>query len=304
MSSTNERPRGAPRHSLSFCGGSRRRTAPPHPAVARAGTARQAEAAHPRPAGLLAPFLLWGAAVACTADQRNKLERLARYVARPAIALKRLTVDSAGHVVLEPTHPFRDGTTHMLFRHADWPEDWLARLAALVPRARAHLTRYRGVFAPNCRLRRRVVPSPRGAAARTRQQGKGPEASSPPNPPTLNDDGLPLAPMTWTESRVTANSSASSRSTSPPAPTAVAHCDGLRGTAFGGPPSGGRLRGAAFGRDSARGDPQDAASREITRPSTANYRAGTSAALTPRSHLPAESLRRPARKPVADQHAM
>jgi hypothetical protein len=50
------------------------------------------------------------AAVACTAVQRNKLERLARYVARPAIALERLAVDGSGRVVLELTHPFRDGT--------------------------------------------------------------------------------------------------------------------------------------------------------------------------------------------------
>ena len=46
--------------------------------------------------------------------------------------------------MLELTHPFRDGTTHLLFT----PEDWLARLVARVPRPRAHLTRYHGVFAP------------------------------------------------------------------------------------------------------------------------------------------------------------
>jgi hypothetical protein len=43
------------------------------------------------------------AAVACTALQRYKLERLARYVAHPAIALERLAVDAAGRVVLELT---------------------------------------------------------------------------------------------------------------------------------------------------------------------------------------------------------
>jgi hypothetical protein len=96
--------------------------------------------------------------------QRNKLERLARYVARPAIALERLAVDAAGRVVLELTHPFRDGTTHMVFT----PEDWLARLAALVPRPRAHLTRYHGLFAPNCRLCARVVPSPSSSASARR----------------------------------------------------------------------------------------------------------------------------------------
>ena len=53
-----------------------------------------------------------------------------------------------------------------------------------------------GVFAPNCRLRARVVPSPRGTAARKRHQGK---VASRPDPPALNDDGLPIAPMTWAE---------------------------------------------------------------------------------------------------------
>ncbi len=64
--------------------------------------------------------------LACTAVQRNKLERLARYVARPTIALERLAFDPAGRVVLELTRPFRDGTTHMVFS----PEYWLAHLAA------------------------------------------------------------------------------------------------------------------------------------------------------------------------------
>ena len=162
------------------------------------------------------------AAVACTAVQRNKLERLARYVARPAIALERLAVDGVGRVVLELTHPFRDGTTHVIFT----PEDWLARLAALVPRPRVHLTRYHGVFAPNCRMRKRVVPSPSGTGVRRRHPRKWPrcksaEPSAPASAPPLNDDGLPMAPMTWAERlrRVF-------RSTSPPVRSAVADCAG------------------------------------------------------------------------------
>jgi phage terminase large subunit-like protein len=34
--------------------------------------------------------------------------------------------------------PYRDGTTHVMFE----PLDFMARLAALVPRPREHLTRY------------------------------------------------------------------------------------------------------------------------------------------------------------------
>ena len=36
--------------------------------------------------------------------------------------------------------PYGDGTTHLVFA----PLDFMARLAALVPRPRAHLTRYHG----------------------------------------------------------------------------------------------------------------------------------------------------------------
>jgi len=54
------------------------------------------------------------------------------------------------------------------------PEDFIARLAALVPKPRAHLTRYHGVFAPASRDRARIVPKTRAAAA-----GKAMESNEP-----------------------------------------------------------------------------------------------------------------------------
>jgi hypothetical protein len=41
--------------------------------------------------------------------------------------------------------PCRDGTTQVAFE----PVDFVARLAALVPKPRVNLTRYHGVLAPN-----------------------------------------------------------------------------------------------------------------------------------------------------------
>jgi hypothetical protein len=52
-----------------------------------------------------------------------------------------------------------------------------------------------GVFAPNCELRARIVPSPAGAT-RKRHPCKRRDTSAPLNTPTLNDDDLPMAPMT------------------------------------------------------------------------------------------------------------
>ena len=101
------------------------------------------------------------AAVACKATERRRLERLCRYVARPAIACERLSRDGDGLMVYQLKHPFRDGTTHVLFE----PLDFLARLAALVPRPRTHLIRFHGLLAPNARHRRLVVPAPTSAPA-------------------------------------------------------------------------------------------------------------------------------------------
>ena len=98
------------------------------------------------------------AGVAAGADERKKVERLCRYIARPAIATGRLSLTSHGQVRYTLKTPDRDGTTHVVFE----PLDFIARLAALVPRPRAHLTRYHGVFAPHSRWRAEVTPAGRG----------------------------------------------------------------------------------------------------------------------------------------------
>ena len=45
-------------------------------------------------------------------------------------------------------------------------------LAALVPRPRAHLTRYHGVFAPNFKHRHRIIPNPVHPSAREPQPAR------------------------------------------------------------------------------------------------------------------------------------
>ena len=54
--------------------------------------------------------------------------------------------------------PCRDGTTHVRFE----PQDFIARLAALAPEPRVHLTRFHSVFAPNSKHRIQVTPGKRG----------------------------------------------------------------------------------------------------------------------------------------------
>jgi hypothetical protein len=108
------------------------------------------------------------AGIAAKASQRDKLEHLARYVSRPPIATERLSLTEGGLVRLALKTAYRDGTTHVIFE----PEDLIARLAALVPKPRAHLTRYHGVFAPASPDRSRVVPRTGGVVSNEGQGGE------------------------------------------------------------------------------------------------------------------------------------
>jgi hypothetical protein len=54
--------------------------------------------------------------------------------------------------------PYRDGTTHIVLE----PLDFIARLAALVPPPRVHLTRFHGVFAAHAALRAAITPAAGG----------------------------------------------------------------------------------------------------------------------------------------------
>ncbi len=103
--------------------------------------------------GKVAGFSLH-AGVAARAHEREKLERLCRYIARPAVSEKRLSLLSNGKVRYELKTPYRDGTTHVIFE----PLDFIARLVALVPKPRVNLTRFHGVFAPNSAHRAQVTP--------------------------------------------------------------------------------------------------------------------------------------------------
>ncbi len=101
------------------------------------------------------------------ADERKKLERLCRYISRPAVSEKRLSLTPGGNVHYRLKTPYRDGTTHVIFE----PLDFIARLAALIPRPRANLTRFHGVFAPNSKHRTLVTPSKRGKSAKRQMTG-------------------------------------------------------------------------------------------------------------------------------------
>ena len=98
------------------------------------------------------------AGVAAQAWERQKLERLCRYITRPAVSEKRLSLTASGNIRYQLKTPYSNGTTHVIFE----PLDFIAKLAALVPKPRVNLTRFHGVFAPNSKHRVTVTPTKRG----------------------------------------------------------------------------------------------------------------------------------------------
>jgi len=84
--------------------------------------------------GKVAGFSLH-AGVAARAHERQKIERLCRYISRPAVSEKRLSLTPNGNIRYQLKTPYRDGTTHVIFE----PLDFIARLAALVPKPRVNL---------------------------------------------------------------------------------------------------------------------------------------------------------------------
>ena len=97
------------------------------------------------------------AGVAAQAHQRRKVERLCRYITRPAVSTERMALTNQGNIRYTLKTPYRDGTTHIVLE----PLDFMARLAALVPKPRVNLTRFHGVFAPNSALRKQITPKAR-----------------------------------------------------------------------------------------------------------------------------------------------
>jgi hypothetical protein len=94
------------------------------------------------------------AATVVPKGERGQLEKLCRYISRPAICLKRLEVQSDGRIAWYLRRAWRDGTKAFVMA----PRVFLARLAALVPHPREHQLTYHGVLAPASPLRDLVVP--------------------------------------------------------------------------------------------------------------------------------------------------
>jgi len=96
------------------------------------------------------------AATRIPATDRERLEHLCRYVARPPVAAGRLRLVDPQTLVFSLKSRWADGTTSLLLS----PHELIEKLAALVPPPRLNLIRYHGVLAPAAPGRKQIVPGP------------------------------------------------------------------------------------------------------------------------------------------------
>ena len=92
-------------------------------------------------------------------DEQGRLA-LCKYILRPPLANERLTIIDDDHVRLDFKKPWSDGTSAVELA----PRALIARLAALVPPPKRHLTGYFGVLSSHSSLRSQIVPVPAVAA--------------------------------------------------------------------------------------------------------------------------------------------
>jgi len=87
------------------------------------------------------------AGVISNAQDKCKSERLCRYVTHSGVSEKRLAITTYPKVRYKLKIPYHDGTAGDRRNHAIFePLDFIAGLAALVPKPRVNLPRFYGVF--------------------------------------------------------------------------------------------------------------------------------------------------------------
>jgi hypothetical protein len=85
---------------------------------------------------------------------RDGIEQLCRYLARPPISEERLQELPDGRISLRLKNVWRDNTTHVVLT----PHELIEKLIPLIPRPRSHLVRYHGILGPAAKDRGKIVP--------------------------------------------------------------------------------------------------------------------------------------------------
>jgi hypothetical protein len=89
-------------------------------------------------------------------DLLERMEKLVRYMARPAISDERLIIEGPKSIRVKLKSRCADGTESLLFT----PSEFLERLVGLIPAPKFHTTRYYGALARRSPHRRYLPDKP------------------------------------------------------------------------------------------------------------------------------------------------
>lgn len=95
------------------------------------------------------------ATVCIEKENRDRLQKLCKYLLRPPIAEDRLKKLNNGEILFEMKTTWGDGTRAILFK----PLELIEKLMAIIPQPRIHQVRFHGILAPSATDREKVVPS-------------------------------------------------------------------------------------------------------------------------------------------------
>jgi hypothetical protein len=116
------------------------------------------------------------AAISVPRHQRDKLEKLIRYTARPSVSIERMSLTKNGDIKYELKKAWKNGVTHVVLS----PHELIEKLCALIPQPRMHLVRYSGVLAPNAKMRPHVIPGLTRAKIKAKEEkNKDPDEKTP-----------------------------------------------------------------------------------------------------------------------------
>jgi hypothetical protein len=125
-------------------------------------------------------------------DDREGLERLLRYCARPSFALERIEEVDAKTIIYHLPDPREDGSSELRLT----PFELIAKIAALIPPPRIHRHRYFGVLAPNAPLRDQVTALTQpSTSAQKSQESITPSTQSKPSEPDTQQFSPSVSPQ-------------------------------------------------------------------------------------------------------------
>ena len=122
-------------------------------------------------------------------DDRDGLERLARYLLRPSVSLDRLQVDEHAQVIAYAARS-KPGLQACTAATPVGPTEFLARVVMHIPEPRRHVIRYYGAYSSVVRARRRREATVTAGAPRG-------EASAVPVPDAPTDPELRASRRRW-----------------------------------------------------------------------------------------------------------